>query len=599
MNIILRICVMALRYKWSFTWAFISTIGALVSYVVLPRLFGEAIDRITEAFNSGNSDQGPIITIVLVIFALSVARGLLSYGQNYFGEALAQCVVYDIRKEFYNHTQRLSFAFHDRHHTGNLMSRVISDVEHIRMFVHLGIVRAPYYVILAIAVVVILIWMDWQLGLLSASFIPVVVLYLGFVRVKMRSIWILVQRQMADMSTVVQENFTGIRVVKAFASEPYENLKFTKRNQDIATNYLKAEKLRASSTSFMLFAFLISMGLIILVGGKRVMDGDLTAGQLAQFIFYVQMLQMPVRMSGWLVNSYARAVTAGQRVFEILDTESPVREAPRATAIPRVEGHVRFDNVSFSYNANQTVLNGITLEANPGHVVALLGAPGSGKTTVVNLIPRFYDTTDGSITIDGKNIQEVTLHSLRRNIGIVQQDAFLFTASISDNIAYGRIDASDDAIRRAAKVAQLHEFIESMPDGYNTRIGERGATLSGGQRQRMAIARAVLIDPPILILDDSTSSVDTQTEDLIRQAIESVMKDRTTFVIAHRLSTVHKADSIVVLQDGRIVENGTHQELLTSDGLYREIYDLQLRPQEEVMRDIELPVLTEQSPPAH
>ena len=598
MKIIARIIGIALLNKWMLIGAYISTIGALVAYVLLPRLFGDAIDRIVEGLELGEIDEGPIITIVLIIFGLSVIRGILSFFQTYLGEALSQFVSYHIRNEFYNHTQHMSFAFHDRHHTGNLMSRVITDVENIRMFINMGLVRTPYFVALFIVVAVILIRMDWRLGLISASFIPVVAVYTSMIRLKMRRIWLTVQEKMAEMSTVVQENFTGIRVVKAFASEPYEERKFEEKNVEVATNTFAAEKLRASSTSFMLFTFLISLGLILWVGGKRVMDGDMTPGQLAQFIFYLQVLQMPVRMAGWLVNSYARAVTAGQRLFEILDTESPVHEAPRAIDMPRAKGRVRFDNVNFAYDAARPVLTDITLDVKPGEVVALLGAPGSGKSSIVNLIPRFYDITGGTLTIDGVDVRDFTLASLRRNIGIVQQDVFLFTTTIKENIAYGRVDASDDDIVRAAKVAQLHDFIESLPDGYDTQIGERGSTLSGGQRQRMSIARAVLLDPPVLILDDSTSSVDVQTEDQIRQAMESVMEGRTTFVIAHRLSTVHRADAIVVLEDGRIVDRGTHQELLAMDGLYRRIYDLQLRPQEEVMRDMESPVLADHNVPA-
>ena len=598
MKIIFRIIGIALLNKWMLVGAYISMIGALVSYVVLPRLFGDAIDRIAESLELGELDQGPIITIVLIIFGLSVIRGVLSFTQTYLGEALSQFVSYRMRNDFYNHTQHMSFAFHDRHHTGNLMSRVISDVENIRMFINMGLVRTPYFVALFVIVAAILIRMDWQLGLISASFIPVVAVYTGLIRLKMRAIWLVVQEKMAEMSTVVQENFTGVRVVKAFASEPYEERKFEEKNIDVAVNYIEAEKLRASSTSFMLFTFLVSLGLILWVGGKRVMDGDMTPGQLAQFIFYLQVLQMPVRMAGWLVNSYARAVTAGQRLFEILDVESPVQEAPRAVDMPRAKGHVRFENVSFAYDADRPVLTDITLDAKPGEVVALLGAPGSGKTSIVNLIPRFYDITGGSLTIDGVDVREFTLASLRRNIGIVQQDVFLFTTTVRENIAYGRVEASDDEVVRAAKVAQLHDFIETLSDGYDTQIGERGSTLSGGQRQRMSIARAVLLDPPVLILDDSTSSVDAQTEDQIRQAMESVMEGRTTFVIAHRLSTVHRADAIVVLEDGRIVDRGTHLELLASDGLYRQIYDLQLRPQEEVMLDMELPVLADHSAPA-
>ena len=598
MKIIFRIIGIALRNKWTVIGAYISTIGALVAYVLLPRLFGDAIDSITEAFELGEIDQGPIITIVLIIFGLSVIRGVLSFTQTYLGEALSQHVTFDIRNEFYNHTQHMSFAFHDRHHTGNLMSRVISDVENIRQFISIGLVRGPYFVALFVVVAVILIRMDWQLGLISASFIPVVAVYTGIIRLKMRRIWLLVQEKMAEMSTVVQENFTGVRVVKAFASEPYEERKFEEKNIEVAANYIEAEKLRASSTAFMLFTFLVSVGLIFWVGGKRVMDGDMTTGQLAQFIFYLQVLQMPVRMAGFLVNSYARAVTAGQRLFEILDAKSPVQEAPRAVDMPRAKGHVRFDNVSFAYDATHPVLTEITLDAEPGEVVALLGAPGSGKTSIVNLVPRFYDITGGALTIDGEYVRDFTLASLRRNIGIVQQDVFLFTTTVKGNIAYGRVEASHDDIVRAAKVAQLHDFIESLPDGYETEIGERGSTLSGGQRQRMSIARAVLLDPPVLILDDSTSSVDVETEDQIRQAMESVMEGRTTFVIAHRLSTVHRADAIIVLEDGRIIERGTHQELLASDGLYRQIYELQLRPQEAVMRDVESPALADHNVPA-
>jgi ATP-binding cassette subfamily B protein len=421
---------------------------------------------------------------------------------------------------------------------------------------------------------------------------PVVMIYSAMIRLKMRNIWLIVQEKMAEMSTVLQENFTGIRVVKAFAAEPHEEAKFERRNQEVATHYIEAEKMRASSTSFMLFTFLLAMGMILFFGGRRVIAGEMSPGELASFIFYLQTLQMPVRMAGWLVNSYARAASAGQRLFEILDTESPVQEEPNARSLQRPRGHVVFEDVTFSYDDTKRVLRNFDLDAKPGQVIALLGAPGSGKSSVVNLIPRFYDVTGGRITIDGNDIRNVSLKSLRQNIGIVQQDVYLFATSIRENIAYGNVEASDDMIERSAKIAQMHEFIGSLPAGYDTHVGERGATLSGGQRQRMSIARAVLLDPPVLILDDSTSSVDARTEELIRRAMEAVMQGRTTFVIAHRLSTVHRADSIIVMKDGKIAEQGTHQELLEYNGLYREIYDLQLRPQEEVMREIESPVPT-------
>ena len=587
---IARIIGIALRHKWRLIGAYTSMVGALISFVLMPRFMGQAIDEIKEMFETGSTGLDAIFTIAAIILGLSVIRGVLSYFQTYLGEALSQMVSYDIRNSLYDHVQHMSFGFHDRYHTGALMSRAITDVENIRMFINMGLVRTPYFLLLFVVVAVILFLKDWRLGLISASFMPVVMIYSAMIRLKMRNIWLIVQEKMAEMSTVLQENFTGIRVVKAFAAESHEEAKFERRNQEVATHFIEAEKMRASSTSFMLFTFLMAMGLIIFFGGRRVMSGDMSYGELAEFFFYLQMLQMPVRMAGWLVNSYARAASAGQRLFEILDAKSPVQEDPGARELRRPRGHVKLENVTFSYDHTRRVLRGIDLEARPGQVIALLGAPGSGKTSVVNLIPRFYDVTGGRITIDGADIRNVSLESLRRNIGIVQQDVFLFTTSIRENISYGNVDASQDMIERAAEIAQMHDFIQTLPNGYDTPVGERGSTLSGGQRQRMSIARAVLLDPPVLILDDSTSSVDAQTEAQIRIAMESVMEGRTTFVIAHRLSTVHRADSIIVMKDGQIAEQGTHQELLEHDGLYKEIYDLQLRPQEEVMRELESPI---------
>ncbi len=559
-----------------------------MSYLYLPRLFGRAIDQVDEALQVGTLSAGAITTTVMLILGISVIRGIFAYFQQYLGEALSQDVSQDIRNAFYDKVQHLSFGFHDRYHTGNLMSRAITDVENIRMFINMGVMRTPYFFILFIVVAVLLLRMDWQLGLISLGFMPIVMLQSAIVRLHMRRLWLLVQEMMAELNTVLQENLTGIRVVKSFASEDYEERKFNKHSRDVAETTVKAERIRAANTAFMSFTFMVALGLILWFGGGRVIDGRLTPGELAQFIFYMQILSMPVRMIGWMVNSYARATSAGQRLFEILDYESPVEDSTDALPMARARGHVRFENVSFAYEGGGNVLTNISLDVPPGKVIALLGAPGSGKSSIVNMIPRFYDSTEGRVTVDGVDVRDVSLASLRRNVGMVQQDVFLFADSIRDNIAYGREDADMDLIVQAAKVAQLHEFIESQHDGYEAAVGERGTTLSGGQRQRLAIARAVLLDPPVLILDDSTSSVDTRTEERIRQAMESVMRNRTTFVIAHRLSTVHRADQIVVLQNGRIVEQGTHRELLALDGLYKEIYDLQLRPQEEVMLEVDV-----------
>jgi ATP-binding cassette subfamily B protein len=590
MDVILRIFGIAMRHRWRMATTYLCVAGATVAYLFLPRFIGQAVERIADVFRDGDVSETAILSLSLVIVGLYVLRGVLTFGQNYLGETLSLYVAYDIRNAFYDHVQHLSFGFHDRHHTGNLISRAITDVENIRMFINMGMIRTPYFLVLFVTVAIILLRMDWLLGLMSVGFMPLVIVQSAVVRLKMRAIWLSIQEKMAELSTVLQENLSGVRVVKAFAASDHEQSRFNSRSIDVAGDMIKAERLRVASTSFMLFSFQASLGVILLFGGWRVINGHMGYGELAQFILYMQILSMPVRMAGFIVNAYARAASAGQRLFEILDTESPVRELPDAKEMPRARGHVRFNNVTFSYNGSHPVLRNVGFEVEPGETVALLGPPGSGKSTIVSLIPRFYDAPPGSITIDGTDIRELTLSSLRRNIGIVQQDVFLFSASIRENIAYGRADATMEEIVQAARVAQLHDFIESLEHGYDTVIGERGSTLSGGQRQRLSIARAVLLDPPILVLDDSTSSVDANTEDLIRKAMESVMRGRTTFVIAHRLGTVHRADQILVMRDGEVTERGDHRELLARGGLYREIYDLQLRPQEEVMREIEVPV---------
>ena len=566
------------------------TAGAMVAYVYLPRYFGDAIDAITEPIKLNQQiSESDVLQSVMIILLLGLVRGVLSYGQTYLAESLSQFVSYDLRNRFYDHVQHQSFAFHDSYHTGNLMSRAITDVENIRMFINMGLVRAPYFVGLFLIVAAILLTSDWKLGLLSISFMPIVALYTSSVRLKMRALWLQVQEKMAELSTILQENFSGMRVVKSFASESHEESKFAYKNREVQDIYVKAERLRASSTSFMLFSFLVAIGLILWYGGRQVINGSMTAGDLAEFIFYLQILAMPVRMAGWLVNSYARAASAGERMFEILDSESPVKETRNARVMQRPKGHVVFENVSFTYDGERNVLHNLNISARPGEIIALLGGPGSGKTSLINLLPRFYDPTYGRILVDGTDIQEYTLKSIRENVGVVQQDVFLFTTTLRENVAYGREDSDESEIRRATDIAQMTSYIDSLEEGFETFVGERGSTLSGGQRQRMSIARAVLLDPPILVLDDSTSSVDAQTEDDIRMAMESVMEGRTTFVIANRLSTVHKADRIIVLEGGEIVEEGTHTQLLNKSGHYKEIYDLQLMPQEEVMRDIEVP----------
>ena len=588
MNVLLRIMKMALSHKNRLVGAYVCLIGGVATSLFLPHLFGNAIDEFARILKDGEFSNAILVRIALSILVTSLLIGALGFGQTFFAESLSEATVYDIRNRFFDKVQRLSFAFHDKQHTGNLMSRAISDVESMRVFVNIGLVQLPYMVVLFIATGALMIVVNWKLGLVAVAFMPIIAVVSIIIRVKVRGIWDVIMEDMSKLSTVLQENLTGVKVVKAFGTEEFEQRKYDVHNQAIRLGYFRLSKLQASNNTIVGTTYFSSMGLTILFGGHMVVNGDLTAGQLAQFLFYLQILIGPVWNIGGQVNGIARAIPAGQRLFEILDTKTVVVERPDSSELPRVKGAVRFEGVNFSYRPGTPVLRNINVSAAPGQVIALVGAPGSGKSTMMNLMPRFYDVESGRITIDGVNINEVTLKSLRRNIGIVQQDVFLFGTTIRENIAYGREDATMDEVISAAKVAQLHEHIVSLPEGYETELGERGSTLSGGQRQRMSIARAVLLDPPILILDDSTSSVDAHTEEQIRAAMDAVMKGRTTFVIANRLGTVHRADQILVLKDGEIVERGSHRELLARGGIYKNIYDLQLRPQQDVLHEFDV-----------
>jgi ATP-binding cassette subfamily B protein len=589
MNVISRIVRIVFVHKWQLLSTYAVTIGATASYLALPRLFGETIDLIAEAHQTGTLSDRMVFWAGILILAIGTARGVLSFAQNYLAEHMSQVMAYEMRNKFYDKIQHLSFAFHDKQHTGNLMSRAITDIDAMRMFVNTGMVRTPYFLALFIIVPVLLIRLDWRLALLSMSFMPVVVFIAVVLRLRLRTTWLAIQEKMADLSTVLQENLSGAKVVKAFASDEHEEKKFDANNAEVAGYLVKAAQIAGINGASMVFAYMLAISLILWYGGSRTIDGYLTPGELAQFMFYLQILALPVRSAGMVVSNLARTISAGERLFEVLDAKSPVQESEIAIKIPRAKGHIQFEHVGFGYNQNESAISDIEIDAQPGQVVALLGAPGSGKSTLVNLIPRFYDIDTGRLTIDGTDTRDITLESLRANIGFVQQDVFLFAASVRDNIAFGREYATTEEVVEAAKVAQIHNFIvDELEDGYDTVLGERGANLSGGQRQRFSIARAVLLDPPVLVLDDSTSSVDAQTEALIQQAMESVIRGRTTFVIAHRLSTVHKADQILVLDEGKIVERGTHTQLLALGGSYRGIYELQLKPQEDIMLEFDV-----------
>ncbi|MBI4336718.1 MAG: ABC transporter ATP-binding protein [Chloroflexi bacterium] len=578
MRVLGRVTALAWRHPVPFLLAYLCLLGATAFALLLPRLLGSAVDT---AFLARS--EGRLVVLALLIVLVGAMRGLLGYGQTYLGEWLSQRVAYELRNALFQKLERLSFGFHDQQQTGNLMSRATADVEGVRWFVSMGLLRAGQVVLLIGGAAALLFLLDVKLTAMALAFIPFAAWRTTVIARAMRRIWTQVQQLTGELTTVLQENLTGARVVRAFGAEEFEKRKFDATAREVASTSVEASRLQAVNSSQLTLAFTAATALVLWFGGRQVLAGTMTPGELAQFIFYLTILAMPVRMTGWVVNSLSRGVSSGERIFEVLDTRSPVRDRPGAHDLGRVHGHVRFENVSFSYNdgTGPPVLRDISFEARPGQVVALVGAPGSGKSTVVHLIPRFYDVTRGRVTIDGTDVRDVTLASLRRNVGIALQDVFLFSASIRENVAYGRPDIPFAQVVEAAKLAQLHDFVATLPQGYETHVGERGVTLSGGQRQRLAIARVLLLGPPILILDDSTSSVDAHTEHLLRQALAEVMKGRTTFVIANRLTTLQSADLVLVLQDGETVQRGTHAELVQQPGLYQDVYRLQLLPQEE------------------
>ena len=580
MGVLLRLAGYALRYRWQLGLAYVSLIGSTLLSLAIPRFLGIAIDAALE----GGQTRDLAMWAVLILL-VSMVRGGFGYAQSYLSEYLSQGVSFDLRHAFLARLQSLSFAFHDRQKTGDLMSRATADVESIRWFVSFGLIYSVHIVVLVGGVAGLLLTTNWQLGLLGLSAVPVAASLAVRMSRRFRRMWTGVQAQTGQMTTVLQESLSGMRVVKTFGAEEYEKNKFRESADVLAQETFAVNRLLAANSSLLNLIFTLVTAGVVWYGGWLIINENaaMTAGELTQFVLYLGLLVMPTRMSGWIVNNFARAISAGERIFHVLDARSPVEERPGAVDLDRVRGAVSFESVGFNYGTDHdgaasapAVLRDVSLEVAPGEKIVILGSPGSGKSTLVNLVPRYYDVTGGRVTIDGVDLREVTLESLRRNVGIVFQDVFLFMASIRDNIAYGAGDASLERVMAVAKAAQIHDFIMGLPQQYDTRVGERGVTLSGGQKQRVAIARTLLLDPPILILDDSTSSVDAETEAALQGALDEVMRGRTTFIIAHRVSSLRRADQILVMRDGRVVERGTHQELVVrKGGEYQGIYRLQ------------------------
>jgi ABC-type multidrug transport system fused ATPase/permease subunit len=554
----------------------VSTILSTAFALIIPWLLAWVVDV---GVSSGQSS-----TLLLAGGAVLVAsglRGLFAYWQGYLSQAVSVLVAYDLRNRIYNHLQRLSFSYHDEAETGQLMSRLTADIEGVRNALPLGFLRAIVAVLTFGAVSIILAWLDWQLALVTMLCVPVLIVLGWQVGKRLRPLWAATQRETGALGTVMQESLSGRRVVMSFVREDFEIAKYETKNREVRDLTLAAMRLSAWNQPLMVLALNIVTILVLWVGGAAVIRQHITLGMLVAVIQYALLLGTPVRTFGFMITWLMRGVASGERLFEVLDTEPVIIDKPGAVALDKAAGLVRYEHVTFRYGDGPVVLTDINITAEPGTVIALLGATGAGKSTILQLLPRFYDVTGGRILVDGHDIRDVKQETLRRNIGFVLQDVFLFNATVRDNIAFGLPSASDEQIIAAAKVARLHDFISALPEGYQTWVGERGVTLSGGQKQRMAIARTILLDPRILVLDDSTSSVDMETEYLIQEALEALMHDRTTFVVASRLRTIKSADQIVVLDKGRVVERGNHSSLLAAGGIYRKLYDAQLRDQEE------------------
>ncbi len=514
-------------------------------------------------------------TVFIVLFA--IMRGVFSFVQVYLAEATSQGVAFDFRNQIFEKVQRLSFSYYDRNQTGQIMIRATDDVERLRLFLAQGLILAAQAFLLLIATLVILLLTNWQLTLVVLPILPVALIIFMIFGAVSQPLFVEIQNRLSALNTVLQENMAGVRVVRAFARESHEQARFKVRADNVLEQQLKV----AATFSFLFpIIFLLAQvgqaGLLYF-GGAQIVSNTLTLGDYQLFSLYVVYVFFPLGQLGFIISLLAQASASADRIFEILDAKSDIEDQPGAIELPSVQGKVEFRDVSFRYfSSSDPVLQHVSFTAEPGMTIALLGGTGSGKTTIINLIPRFYDVTEGAVLIDGHDVRQVTLDSLRSQIGIVLQETNLFSGTIRDNIAFGRPDATDEQVIAAATAAEAHDFIMKFPQGYDTSVGERGTTLSGGQKQRIAIARALLLDPRLLILDDSTSSVDLITEYKIQKALDKLMEGRTSFVIAQRISTVVNADLIVVLDKGKVVETGKHEELMETSAIYAEIYNSQL-----------------------
>jgi ATP-binding cassette subfamily B protein len=602
------------RYRRIAAMAYASLFISTLAQLMVPQLIQSLIDTVTNGYVANALAQLPpqvqastlqrlgwtaeqfqanqtgaeslLLAVGLGVVGFALMRGLFAFSTSFNAERTSQSVAYDLRNEIFSKIQRLSFSYHDQTQTGQLMVRATDDVEKVRLFVGQGLIMALQAFLLLIGALLILLLTNFSLTLVVLPTLPIaIVLFMAFSGVA-QPLFMQVQIRLSKLNTILQENLAGIKVVKAFVRETSEQKRFNAAAEDLMQQQLRISRLFSFLFPFVFLIMNLGQAAVLYFGSGQIINNTLTLGEWQKFSLYLMFVFFPLGQLTMIIAQMAQASASATRIFEIMDAKSDVVDQPNAPALPPIRGHVKFDNVTFRYfGSTEPVLSKVSFEAQPGQTIALLGATGSGKTTIINLIPRFYDVSEGKILIDGHDVREVKLDSIRSQIGIVLQDTTLFTGTIRENIAFGRPDATLEQIIAVAQAAEAHDFIMSFPDGYNTRVGERGVTLSGGQKQRVAIARALLLDPRVLILDDSTSSVDLQTEYRIQKALDQLMKGRTSFVIAQRVSTVLNADQILVMDKGEIVARGKHEELLEESEIYAEIYNSQLIGDAEVTGD--------------
>ncbi|MGP1407135.1 ABC transporter ATP-binding protein [Selenomonas sp.] len=566
-------------YMKHLAFAIVCIVFAAAANLYVPWIIKDMIDKVLM-----ERDMAMLNLIAVGIVVVFFFRGVFYYGQSYLVSFVGQRVVIDIREALFEKFQRMPLAYFDRQQTGAIMSYVTNDVQALQNALVDKLIEFVTESSVLIGSIVLMFYLDWKLTLITLITVPLVGQAMNIFGKKLKQSGTVIQERLADINSLLQESISAVRVVKSFVRERHEIARFHRQNELNFQAEMKNVQLTSLLTPTVEFLAAITVTFILWIGGYEVVQGDLTAGSLVAFLTYAVNLANPVKRISRIYGTIQRAMAAVDRVFGVLDMEETIHDKEGAAPLPEIEGRVAFEDVSFSYKDGVPALSHVTLEASPGQLIAFVGPSGAGKSTIANLIPRFYEVNEGAIRIDGHDVRDVTLDSLREQIGIVPQETMLFSSSVRENIRYGRLDATDAEVEEAARAANAEEFIRQLPDGYETKIGERGLNLSGGQRQRISIARAILKNPRVLILDEATSALDTESEKIVQAALDKLMVGRTSFAIAHRLSTIFNADCIYVINGGRIVERGTHAELLAAGGLYSTLYHIQFKNEEETLQ---------------